>query len=105
MNWEESRTYCQNMHGDLITIESLTEKEYVLKMIGHEIAPETKSIIWVGINYNGDDWKWVDGSPIDTSITKWSNNNPSSDHSYLGAITTSGFFENDKAIGNSQFCM
>ena len=74
--WSQNRITCQRKGGDLVSIE--TEKEW--QFINTEIQKLCIGVPneWhIGLHKVGDVWKWVNGKPL--TISKWQNNQPSGD--------------------------
>ncbi|XP_041867357.1 C-type lectin domain family 17, member A-like [Melanotaenia boesemani] len=58
--WTESRKDCQERGADLVIINSKEEQEFVSKV---------SSWSWIGLEWTGPGWKWLDGSPL--TVTFW----------------------------------
>lgn len=67
MNWNDARDYCRNMKGDLVTITSEQENQFV-----YELNPNT----WIGLSdaIEEGNWKWVTGEPLE--YTNWAEGEP-----------------------------
>ncbi|XP_076874372.1 uncharacterized protein LOC143524150 [Brachyhypopomus gauderio] len=70
--WSESRQFCRERGGDLVIINSRQEQNFVSMMRGDRKA-------WIGLTDKGtnQDWKWVDGTALETNYWKtWEPNGP-----------------------------
>uniref|UniRef100_A0AAZ1WW91 C-type lectin domain-containing protein n=1 Tax=Oreochromis aureus TaxID=47969 RepID=A0AAZ1WW91_OREAU len=61
-SWNESRTECRTKGGDLRFLQTKTEK------------------FWIGLTDSAEEgrWLWVDGSPLNESLTFWFDGEPNS---------------------------
>uniref|UniRef100_A0A3Q1H6Y4 C-type lectin domain-containing protein n=1 Tax=Anabas testudineus TaxID=64144 RepID=A0A3Q1H6Y4_ANATE len=66
-SWEESRYFCRRRGGDLVKIDSREEQ---MNFVDDHF--------WIGLTDVREEgkWLWVDGSPLDTSLTFWSGTEP-----------------------------
>ncbi|KAK1142795.1 macrophage mannose receptor 1-like, partial [Acipenser oxyrinchus oxyrinchus] len=70
--WAEARSYCREMHSDLVTVRSLEEQQQILN-----VAKEQQQILnvakdyefWIGLYRDSDNWQWSTGDVV--SYTKW----------------------------------
>uniref|UniRef100_A0A8D3DFH1 Macrophage mannose receptor 1-like n=1 Tax=Scophthalmus maximus TaxID=52904 RepID=A0A8D3DFH1_SCOMX len=70
MAMEEARKLCQEMHSDLVTINSEAERIFLWKQISKEPLS-----YWIGLNVDLDGtFAWMDGSPV--VFQKWDENQP-----------------------------
>ncbi|XP_040909014.1 CD209 antigen-like protein E isoform X3 [Toxotes jaculatrix] len=76
-NWEQSRRWCQREGGDLVKIDSTEEQIFLVNRVGEEIN-NTEEKFWIGLTDSKEEgkWFWVDGSPLDTSLTFWASWEP-----------------------------
>ncbi|XP_071263131.1 CD209 antigen-like protein C isoform X1 [Salvelinus alpinus] len=68
--WSESREDCLEREADLVIINSREEQTYLFSL---------KKGVWIGLTDSETEgsWKWVDGTPLNTSY--WGSNQPSKD--------------------------
>ncbi|XP_029309225.1 macrophage mannose receptor 1-like [Cottoperca gobio] len=60
MAMEDARSFCQQKHGDLVTIDSEAERVFLWKQIS-----KTQTSYWIGLNIDLDGtFEWMDGSPV-----------------------------------------
>ncbi|KAM9528380.1 C-type lectin domain family 4 member F-like isoform 2-T3 [Salvelinus alpinus] len=66
--WSESREDCVKRGGDLVIINSREEQRFLLSF---------NKGVWIGLTDRETEgfWKWVDGTPLNTSY--WGSNQPS----------------------------
>eukprot|EP00094_Tigriopus_californicus_P000452 TCALIF_00439-PB protein Name:"Similar to MRC1 Macrophage mannose receptor 1 (Homo sapiens)" AED:0.06 eAED:0.07 QI:7/0.88/0.83/1/0.74/0.69/36/84/3089 len=88
-NYDNSRTICQNLGGELAIIDTPDRRNYVASVIGQ--IHESTSKWWVGIHFNEDGAKWVwgDGSALNENITPWDDNDENLEGK-CGGITHNG---------------
>ncbi|XP_071263139.1 CD209 antigen-like protein E isoform X1 [Salvelinus alpinus] len=68
--WSESRMDCLERGADLVIINSREEQRFLFSL---------NKGVWIGLTDNKTEgsWKWVDGTPLNTSY--WGSNQPSKD--------------------------
>ncbi|KAK6180708.1 hypothetical protein SNE40_008709 [Patella caerulea] len=73
LNWLMARGDCRGKGGDLLSITSKTEQDYVK---GRIRASNDSGIVWIGLNNLDKDetWQWSDGSPL--NLTNWLKGEP-----------------------------
>lgn len=77
-NWDEARAECQSAGGDLASINSAAEQDF--------LAAQTDANQWlIGLHKKnasggsaGGDWEWVDGTDLST-YEHWGNSEPDND--------------------------
>ncbi|KAK3106670.1 hypothetical protein FSP39_024902 [Pinctada imbricata] len=74
LTWEESRDYCRALGGDLISIHSQAEQDFVIHTLLNNSA--RYSGYWIGLNDRAREsgHVWSDGTPTD--FTTWSPHEP-----------------------------
>ena len=81
MSWEEAESFCESKGGHLVTINSSTEKDFVLSLIEGNTRYS-----WIGAKYNESQkaWSWITGEEF--SYTNWAPGEPSSKNGNDSAI-------------------
>ncbi|KAL3984218.1 C-type lectin domain family 4 member E [Sarotherodon galilaeus] len=66
-SWDVSRTECRTKGGDLVKIDSEEEQNFLRKNVQQKIP------FWIGLTDSAEEgrWLWVDGSPLNESLTFW----------------------------------
>lgn len=83
-SWMEARQDCLNNQGDLVKIDSVAEKQWLilrLKQIQHSRFQANQLYqVWIGLNNRPrkDSLKyvWTDGTPHDPTLIPWKKTNP-----------------------------
>ena len=70
--WTEARRYCRGLKGDLVSITTLEEQEFVEQLA----AQSSKDYSWLGGEYDSqnDYWWWSDGHSF--KFSNWDDNQP-----------------------------
>ncbi|BFZ16754.1 hypothetical protein BsWGS_19793 [Bradybaena similaris] len=71
-SWDDALAECKNKNGDLLSIQSVKEKEEIEKYL--KTSSLTEKLWWVGLKKDEKNWKWQDGVDVITQITLWISN-------------------------------
>ena len=77
LNWENARNYCLSYGGDLVSVSSRSETDFINS---HKSKAENE-YFWIGLNDRHEEnvFVWSDGTPYDKSIySNWLPNEPNS---------------------------
>ncbi|XP_032436977.1 hepatic lectin-like isoform X1 [Xiphophorus hellerii] len=84
-SWTDSRSSCQHHGSDLVKIDSREEQLFLCRklrrFIHHMKINETRNF-WIGLTDSKEEgkWFWVDGSPLNKSLSFWSEDQPGNKH-------------------------
>eukprot|EP00079_Xenopus_tropicalis_P039014 XP_017952785.1 PREDICTED: secretory phospholipase A2 receptor [Xenopus tropicalis] len=69
LSWHEARVSCQAQGGDLLSITSVDEQNYISGILGHNQVS-----FWMGLNQveEASGWHWSDGAPL--ALANWRSN-------------------------------
>uniref|UniRef100_A0A3B3XKC1 C-type lectin domain-containing protein n=1 Tax=Poecilia mexicana TaxID=48701 RepID=A0A3B3XKC1_9TELE len=72
-SWTDSRRSCTDLGSDLVKIDS-REEQIRLRFL----MEDDEDKFWIGLTDSGeeDEWLWVDGSPLDESLSFWGYGQP-----------------------------
>uniref|UniRef100_A0A3Q2ZSA1 Collectin-12-like n=1 Tax=Kryptolebias marmoratus TaxID=37003 RepID=A0A3Q2ZSA1_KRYMA len=72
-SWSDSRRFCRDLGGDLVKIDSREEQEF---LVGKMTTWENE--FWIGLTDSETEgrWLWVDGSPLNESLSFWNTGEP-----------------------------
>ncbi|KAM4707083.1 CD209 antigen-like protein C [Discoglossus pictus] len=96
-NWEESLHWCRKQKGHLTVINSKEEQQFLQNIV--------KGPSWIGLSdsfFEGD-WRWVDGTPYDTTPHFWPNHQPDNNGDEDCVSMSPGTLWNDNKC-NKLFC-
>ncbi|KAK2830724.1 hypothetical protein Q5P01_018655 [Channa striata] len=77
LTWEQSRHCCRTLGGDLVKNDRREEQEFLAFSLRGKMS-EAHDKFWIGLTDSEEEnqWVWVDGSPLDTSLSFWNGNEP-----------------------------
>ncbi|KAI3358830.1 hypothetical protein L3Q82_015226 [Scortum barcoo] len=77
LTWNESRGECKDQGGDLVKIDSTEEQKFLAGKL-REKMNKGEDKFWIGLTNSQKEgtWLWVDGSPLNTSLTFWHKDEP-----------------------------
>ncbi|KAM3913260.1 killer cell lectin-like receptor subfamily G member 1 [Leptodactylus fuscus] len=62
--WNQSQDHCKMMGADLVTIKDKEQEE----VIQRSLRQWGEVTYWIGLHHDGDDWRWADGEPYNSSL-------------------------------------
>ncbi|KAJ7392887.1 C-type lectin domain 4 member E [Desmophyllum pertusum] len=66
--WTENRNTCKGDGGDLVSMETEEEWQFINDEIQHRSIAYLNEY-HIGLEKNGGDWTWINGGPL--TISKW----------------------------------
>nr|XP_046274097.1 immune-related, lectin-like receptor 4 isoform X4 [Scatophagus argus] len=75
--WEKARNECRSQGGNLVQIDSRMEQSFLMQKVSEKMN-NPEDMFWIGLTDSVEEgrWLWVDGSPLNTSLTFWYNTEP-----------------------------
>ncbi|XP_075698818.1 killer cell lectin-like receptor subfamily B member 1C [Rhinoderma darwinii] len=62
--WNQSRDHCKMMGANLLVIKDQEQQDFILRTIRQRVD----DTYWIGLQRDGDDWRWVDGEHYNSSL-------------------------------------
>lgn len=84
--WNKSRDHCRSQGGDLVSIETEDERNFIKK----EIQKSNDTFYHIGLEKKAGNWTWVSGKPL--TLNKWKENQPSDvgDVAFISEVVLNG---------------
>ena len=97
--WYESREQCMKDGGDLATIETVEEDNWIKTKYPGASVP-----LWIGLNKLSGKWTWADGKTSD--IDRWSSGHPKDDLycAYRSSYYTTTWYSANCGYGKGFMC-
>ncbi|KAG1673047.1 Macrophage mannose receptor 1 [Nymphon striatum] len=72
LDWHAARTFCRNNHGEMASLHSQAENDFLLRLIRKN--PISLASVWIGLNSLGieNDFSWSDQSAL--NFVHWDSN-------------------------------
>ena len=78
-SWHKNRDICKSQGGDLVSIETEEEWNFISDMIQRRNKKKRYKHRWsIGLTKKAGNWTWVSGRPL--TIFKWGQGEPSGEH-------------------------
>ena len=93
IKWNDARTKCQFVGGDLAIIRSQDENKFILGLLKNQPQVQIKSA-WLGLYRNTsheNTFYWVDDTPLAGHYAAWAKNEPNSLHEKCVHIYAASF--------------
>nr|XP_046265197.1 macrophage mannose receptor 1-like [Scatophagus argus] len=100
MYMDDARHFCQQRHGDLVSITSKEENVFLWKQISRSYG---SFYIGLSVDLDGSFW-WMDGSPV--GLQRWDENQPSTNNFDSNCVTMTyymGFWQTCNCGQEHQF--
>ena len=78
INWHWAREACQNQGGDLVSIETEDEWNFINDQIQRRNTTFYENKWSIGLTKKAGNWTWVNGRPL--TICKWEQGEPRGEH-------------------------
>ncbi|XP_054910886.1 hepatic lectin-like [Poeciliopsis prolifica] len=76
-SWTVSRRSCMVLGSDLVKIDSREEQMFLVGRL-RDLMEDNEDMFWIGLTDQKEEgkWLWMDGSPLDESLSFWSDKEP-----------------------------
>uniref|UniRef100_A0A8C5A8F1 Phospholipase A2 receptor 1 n=1 Tax=Gadus morhua TaxID=8049 RepID=A0A8C5A8F1_GADMO len=91
VTWSQARASCRAQRGDLLSITSLAEHQYI-----RERLADVGVMVWIGLNHltEGRGWQWSDGAPLAlVNFTTGVSASPLQDNRPCGVYNSAGAWQ------------
>ncbi|OCT59615.1 hypothetical protein XELAEV_18001037mg [Xenopus laevis] len=68
-SWEEAKKSCEGLNSHMVVINNEDEQNYVFGISKSQFT-------WIGLTDSDGEWKWLDGTPYNTSPKFWISGQP-----------------------------
>uniref|UniRef100_A0A3B5M155 C-type lectin domain-containing protein n=1 Tax=Xiphophorus couchianus TaxID=32473 RepID=A0A3B5M155_9TELE len=110
-SWTDSRRFCQHHGSDLVKIDSREEQMFLQSKLKKKIYTHLDAF-WIGLTDSQTEgrWFWVDGLPLDPSLSFWYKGEPNNSAGTnpagedCGRMEKNGNFIYKSPISNNTSC-
>lgn len=89
--WEQALHSCEKNHATLTSLVS--EAEHLLALRNIQKQQHVTERVWIGLRYLGDDWLWMDRSPLKYQAWSQGDENQCPIWKRCGTLTKEGLWE------------
>ncbi|XP_060948467.1 CD209 antigen-like protein E [Limanda limanda] len=77
LTWDQSRTQCKSMSGDLVVINNREEQRFLQSRVS-ENMDKAEDMFWIGLTdtKNEGEWLWVDNTQLNPRLRFWGGGQP-----------------------------
>ncbi|XP_013929165.1 PREDICTED: asialoglycoprotein receptor 1-like [Thamnophis sirtalis] len=83
--WAAAKGDCEEKNAHLVVLTNYLEKQFVLRLI----KPHSP---WIGLKYNGEMWKWVDGTTYTKRRIDWRPTEPNQNSVFCTVMHPDGLW-------------